>query len=124
MVSQAAKIVIKKTETLVGLIKILYSLLTKKRTVEEEITVQKELEADRFAVKCQHKKGPALSVLYRLSNGQLNAPSHFTIDGSFKLPAVTYEERIKAIKSLPIIRKILLKRRFYAHRMKNLPRKL
>jgi Zn-dependent protease with chaperone function len=106
----------KDAETLVGLIKILYSLLTKKRSIEEKITAQKELDADRFAVKCQHKKGPALSVFYKLSNGQLNAPSHFTIDGSFRLPAITYEERIKAIKSLPIIRRTILKRRFYAHK--------
>lgn len=68
--------------------------------IEEEITKQKELEADSYAVMLQGKKRPAISVLQKLARGNIKAPSHVTVTGTFVMPAITFEERIEAIRNL------------------------
>jgi len=70
--------------------------------IEEGITAEKELEADRYAVMLQRKKEPAISVLQKLARGNIKAPSHVTVTGTFVMPAITFEERIEAIRNLPV----------------------
>lgn len=70
--------------------------------IEEGITAQKELQADEYAVTLQRKKEPAISVLQKLARENIRAPSHVTVTGAFVLPAITFEQRIDAIRNLPV----------------------
>lgn len=84
------------TRNLIGIVKLLFG----KKTIEEELTAQKEFAADAYAVRMQGNKNYGMSVLQRLSNGKLDAPTHITQDGSFFNTAVTFRERIEAIERL------------------------
>lgn len=92
----------KSAQTILGGLKLLYILITRKKTAEEEMKAQIELEADKYAVNIQGMKEPAISTLFKLSKGNIRAPTHITIDGCFPIPVITYEERIKAIQN-PIL---------------------
>jgi len=87
-------------ENVIGLLKWLYHTWSGQRTIEEQITAQKELEADRYGVTLQGRKEPAISVLIKITNQNIDAPTHVTVDGSFVLPAITARERIEAIRNL------------------------
>ena len=86
----------KNVRNLIGLAK----LVLGKKTIEEEITAQKEFMADAYAVGLQGNKYPAKSFLQKLSNGNLESPTHVTQDGVFFKTAVTFRERIEAIQRL------------------------
>jgi len=88
----------KKAIEYLGWIKALYVLFSQKRTVEEEAKARVELEADQYAVMSQNKKDPAISTLLKLSNGNIRAPTHVTVDGHFPFPVTTFEERLAAIE--------------------------
>lgn len=90
----------KRAQEYLGVIKALYMLFRSKKTIEEEAKAQIELEADKYAVNIQRQKDPAISTLVKLSNGNIRAPTHVTIDGRFPFPIITYEERIEAIKRI------------------------
>lgn len=87
-------------ETL-GLIKAIWAFFNKRTgTVEEEISARQEFEADRYAVMHQDRKEPAISVLNKLTKGNIKRLTHFTMDGRFVFPVVTAEQRIEAIRNL------------------------
>lgn len=86
----------KNVRDLIGLVK----LVLGKKTIEEEITAQKEFMADAYAIKLQGNKHHAISFLQKLSNGNLESPTHVTQDGVFFKTAVTFRERIEAIQRL------------------------
>jgi len=90
----------KKAKEYLGLLKALYVLLSGKKTIEEEAKAKLELEADQYAVMVQTRKEPAISTLTKLSQGNIRAPTHVTIDGRFPFPVTTYEERIEAIRRI------------------------
>lgn len=101
----------REVENLIGLIKKIYSCWTKKNTIEEVLQAQNELEADKFAVVHQRKKKPALSVLYKISSGIIERPSHFTKDGAFKMPVITFRRRMIAIGNLRLPQIRILRKR-------------
>ncbi|MDH5374358.1 MAG: M48 family metalloprotease [Candidatus Bathyarchaeota archaeon] len=84
----------------IGLLKNIIYVLTGQRTIEEQITAQKEKDADKYAVVHQRTKEPAISVLTKITNGNIDIPTHLTVDGSFVTPAITARERIEAIRNL------------------------
>jgi Zn-dependent protease with chaperone function len=86
----------KNARDLIGLVK----LVLGRKTIEEEITAQKEFIADAYAVRLQGNTYHAMSVLHNLSEGNLDSPSHVTQDGVFFKTAVTFKERIEAIQRL------------------------
>lgn len=90
----------RKAKEYLGLLKAVYVLLSRKKTVEEEAKAKLELEADQYAVMVQGRKEPAISTLLKLSKGNLRAPTHVTFDGRFPFPIITYEERIEAIRRI------------------------
>jgi len=90
-----------QVENIIGFLKWLYTA-SGQRTIEEEITAQKELEADRYAVTLQGRREPAISVLTKINNQNIDAPTHVTVDGVFVTPAINARERIEAIRNLPI----------------------
>ena len=89
-------------QDILGGLKALYMLLSGKKTIEEEAKAQIELEADKYAVNIQGVKEPAISTLLKLSEGNIRAPTHVTVDGRFPFPITTYEERIEAIRNLQL----------------------
>jgi len=90
----------KEAQEYLGVVKTLYTLLSGKKTIEEEVKAQMELEADEYAVNVQGRKEPAMSTLLKLTKGNIRAPTHVTVDGHFQLPVVTCEERIEAIRKI------------------------
>ena len=88
----------KKANEYLSLAKVLYILWNKKRTAEEEAKATFELEADKLAIITQGQKEHARSTFIKLSNGNVRAPTHVTVDGQFPFPIITYEERINAIE--------------------------
>jgi len=90
----------KKAREALGLIKTVWTLLKGQRTIEEEIKAQNEMEADKYAVTLQGRKEPAISALFKLTEGNVKLPTHVTIDGNFMLPVITCEQRIEAMKNL------------------------
>jgi len=92
----------KKAEDFFGIIKLILVLISKQKTIEEEITAQKELEADEYAVCLQKEKNAALSALTKLAGGNTHIFTHVTEDGKFKFPVLTFEDRIKHIKNITI----------------------
>lgn len=92
---------IEKAKENLGLIKKGLSLFgVRAGRIEEEIKAKNELESDRYAVLHQVGKAPAISVLQILAAGNVSAPTHVTVDGSFTFPVITAEERIEAIRNL------------------------
>jgi len=89
-----------KARQYLDLLKAFYVLVKGKRTIEEEAKAKHELEADQYAVKVQGRKDPAISMLRRLSRGNIREPSHVTVDGTFPFPIISYEERIEAIRRI------------------------
>lgn len=81
---------------IIGLLK----ALSGQSTVEERITAQKEFDADKYAVTLQGNKEPAISVLTKITNGNIDLPTHVTVDGGFITPAITARDRIEAIRNL------------------------
>ena len=75
-------------------------LFTSQKTIEEEITAQVELEADKHAVSLQGKKEPAISFFLKAARENIKAPTHVTVTGRFVLPALSFEERINALRNL------------------------
>lgn len=92
----------KRAQEYLDVIKAFYMLFSGKKTIEEEAKAQMELEADKYAVITQGKKEPAISTLLKLTNGNIRAPTHVTVDGSFPFPIIKCEERIEAIKNLSL----------------------
>lgn len=91
----------KQAKETLGWIKAIWTFFNKRtKTVEEEISAQQELDADRYAVMHQNKKEPAISVLNKLTKGDIRRLTHFTMDGRFVFPIVTAEQRIEAIRNL------------------------
>ena len=90
----------KEAQDVIGLIKLLWMLFTRQKTIEEEITAQMELEADKYAVSLQGKKEPAISFFLKASRENIKAPTHVTVTGRFVLPALSFEERINALRNL------------------------
>ena len=86
----------KNVRDLIGVVK----LVLGGRTIEEELTAQKELAADAYAVRHQGSKHHGISLFQRLSNGNLELSTHVTQDGSFFNTAITYRQRIDAIERL------------------------
>jgi len=86
----------KNIRDLIGLVK----LAIGRKTIEEEMTAQKEFIADAHAVRLQGDKYHAISFLQKLSNGNLDSPTHVTQDGVFFTTALTVKERIEAIQRL------------------------
>lgn len=90
----------KQAREALGWLKVIWMLFNKKtRTIEEEISAKQELEADNYAVSHQFRKEPAISVLTKLTKGQIRRPTHFTVDGRFAFPVITAEQRIEAIRN-------------------------
>lgn len=85
----------KNARDLIGLIK----LIMGGKTIEEELTKQKELVADAYAVRLQRDKYNGTSFLQKASNGNVESPTHVTEDGVFFSTAITFKERIEAIQS-------------------------
>jgi len=90
----------KQAQDVLGFIKVLWTLSQKRRTIEEEMKAQVELEADKYAVTRQGQKEPAISVLHKLTGGNIKYPTHVTVDGNFALPVITCEQRVEAIRNL------------------------
>ena len=89
----------KQARETLGLIKAIWAFFNKRTgTVEEEIGAQQELDADRYAVMHQNKREPAISVLNKLTEGDIKKLTHFTIDGRFVFPVITAEQRIEAVR--------------------------
>jgi Zn-dependent protease with chaperone function len=86
----------KDARDLIGLAK----LVLGRRTIEEELTAQKELIADAYAVRHQGTRHHGISLLQRLSSGNLELPTHITQDGAFFNTAITFRERIDAMERL------------------------
>lgn len=101
----------KDVKNLIGIIKKIYFRWTKKITIEEKLKAQNELEADQFAVMYQRRKRPALSVLHKIANGIIDQPSHFTEDGDFKMPVITFRRRMTAIRNLRLPKIRILRKR-------------
>lgn len=89
---------VEKVRSGIGILKSLYITFTEKKTFEEELTKQKEIEADTYAANLQERKEPAISVLNIIVDGKIDAPTHVNVDGDFEFPAVTARERIEAIR--------------------------
>jgi len=90
----------RKAREVLGLIKTVWAFFNKRTgTVEEEIGAKQELEADYYAVAHQNSREPAVSVLTKLTGGEIRRPTHFTVDGRFMFPIITAEQRIEAIRS-------------------------
>lgn len=99
--ADAFDLTVKQAKESLGLIKAIWAFFNRRTgTVEEEISAQQELEADRYAVMHQNKKEPAISVLSKLTKGNIKRLTHFTMDGRFVFPVVTAEQRIEAIRNL------------------------
>jgi Zn-dependent protease with chaperone function len=98
LVAEVFKVPAGVIENIIGFLKFLITFSGQK-TIEEQITAEKEIEADRYAVRLQGKKEPALSVLTKITNGNIDLPTHVTVDGNFIIPAITARERIKAIEA-------------------------
>lgn len=95
------KISIRGAKSILGLTKKILPLIgVGTGRIEEEIKAQNELEADRYAVLHQGGKEPAVSVLQILAAGNVGAPTHVTVDGSFTFPVITFKRRIEAIRNL------------------------
>jgi len=92
----------RKARDYLDLLKAFYVLLSGRKTVEEEAKAEIELEADKYAVTVQGQREPAISMLLKLSKGNVRAPTHVTFDGRFPFPIITYEERIEAIRNLSL----------------------
>jgi Zn-dependent protease with chaperone function len=86
----------KNVRDLIGIVK----LVLGGRTIEEELTAQKELAADAFAVTHQGTNYHGVSLLHRFSDGNVELPTHITQDGSFFNAAITFGQRIHAMESL------------------------
>jgi Zn-dependent protease with chaperone function len=86
----------------IGLLKCIIYALSGQGTIEEQITRQMELDADRYGVLYQREKEPAISVLTKITGGNIDVPTHLTTDGVFVTPAITARERIDAIRNLTI----------------------
>jgi len=86
----------KNARDLIGLAK----LVLGRRTIEEELAAQHEFIADAYAVRCQGSRYHGISLLQRLSNGNLEVPTHITQDGSFFNTAITLRQRIDAMERL------------------------
>jgi len=69
------------------------------RLVEEELTAQKELKADEWAVMALGRKDPAISFLSWVREQGI-VISH--LSPVSRLPAITIEERIKHLRALPL----------------------
>lgn len=93
----------KEAENIVGVIKLISAVISRQTTIEERITAQKELDADKYAVQLQGRKEPALSCLRKFLAESSLGISHITENGLFKFPALTFKERIRAIESLRLI---------------------
>lgn len=106
IVEQLAKfleISIENAKAVLGLIKAFVVLANRETgTIEEKLRARTELEADRYAVLHQGVKEPAISILSQLGNGNMNTPTHVTVDGSFAFQVITAGERIAAIREEPI----------------------
>lgn len=100
LLADVFKVSKKKAQEYLAVIKALYTLLSGKKTIEEEVKAQMELEADKYAVNVQGRKEPAMSTLLKLTKGNTRAPTHVTVDGRFQFPVVTCEERIEAIRKI------------------------
>ncbi|PIP13543.1 MAG: hypothetical protein COT45_01210 [bacterium (Candidatus Stahlbacteria) CG08_land_8_20_14_0_20_40_26] len=92
-----------EAENIVGGIKLLSTIISKQTTIEEQITAQKELDADKYAVYLQGRREPAFSCLTKLSSKSILGISHITKNGLFEFPALTFAERIRAIEVLRLI---------------------
>jgi len=90
----------KKAQEYLGVLKALYMIFSRKKTIEEEAKAQIELEADAYAVTIQGTNEYATSTLLKLSKGNVRIPTHVTVDGRFPFPIITYEERIQALNNL------------------------
>jgi Zn-dependent protease with chaperone function len=106
LVAEVLGITLKQAQNLIGVIKAFYMIFSRKKTIEEEITAQKEFQADEYAVIWQQTSLPAISVLSKIVGGKLQTPTHFTKDGTFTLPAVSAAERIQRIKNIPLKREL------------------
>lgn len=84
----------------IGLLKNIIYVLSGQGTIEEQMTAQKEIDADRYAVVHQGTKEPAISVLTKITNGNIDISTHLTVDGIFVTPAITARKRIEAIRNL------------------------
>lgn len=82
------------------LIKFLIPLLidNKITTIDKELIRKTEFEADHFAVRYTGDLETAENVLKRITNGNIDVPTHFFEYGDKKIPALTVEERINNIK--------------------------
>jgi len=97
------KLTREKAQNIIGVLKLLIANFSKKyRTIEEEITAQTELEADKYSASLIKKKEPAISCLKKFYIENPSGLSHANRDGKFLFPALTLEERIKAIERLKL----------------------
>jgi Zn-dependent protease with chaperone function len=67
-------------------------------TIDKELIRTSEFEADNFAVRYTGDLVTAENVLKKITNGNIDVPSHFFEYGDKKIPALTVEERIENIK--------------------------
>jgi len=98
LIADTFEVSIQKAKQYLEALKAFSVWVTGKRTIEEEVKAEHELEADKYAVTVQGRKNPAISTLQKLSEGNIRAPSHVTFDGSFPFLIITYEQRIEAIR--------------------------
>ncbi len=88
----------KNVRDLLGILKQLYTFASGKKTIEEEARANHELVADRYAVNLTGNSGAAVNTFLKLSGGNVQHPTHVSIDGNFEIPAITFDERIRAIR--------------------------
>lgn len=90
----------KKAKETLGLLKAIWMFFNKRTgTVEEDISARQELDADNYAVSHMNSREPAISVLAKLTKGEIRRPTHYTVDGKFVFPVITAEQRIETIRS-------------------------
>lgn len=68
--------------------------------VEETITKNQELKADKHAIRTMGEKDSAVSALLKLSEGKTSLPSRVVRDGEFEFEVMTVKERIKQISEI------------------------
>ena len=70
-----------------------------------EFQKQFEIEADAHALELTGDKQIAQSAIFKsaqkFANGDLNAPSHFTIRNGIRSNIITYQQRLNALKLIP-----------------------
>ncbi|GEM_PF-4539339 len=98
MVADVLECTKEKAEIVLGLLQAAWVVANRRVTVDAQLLAQREMAADAYAVGLQACKEPAVSCLRKLAALGGTNVSHVVETGTFKLPALTIEQRVDAVE--------------------------